>query len=144
MDVFAVILLVLGLVALAIWSKHLREGKQMQIRKIIHDERMRAMDKGISLDDLDHEGMVRELAQMSEATRMLESDTRKYLVWIRVAALCFGLLFLFGGIGIAAGFPLVDNADCKGMGPIGLIPGLIGVGLLLFTGLCRGYEKKLN
>ena len=144
MDVLAAILLVLGLVALVVWSRHLREAKQMQIRKIIHEERMIAMEKGIPFETLDHEGMTRELAQMNEKTRMLESDMKRNVMWIRLSALCFGLLFLFGGIGIAAGFPLVGEAEIKEMWSVGLIPALIGIGLLLFNGLCRGYEKRLG
>ena len=144
MDVFAVILLVLGLVALAIWSRHLREAKQMQIRKIIHEERMRAMEKGIPVEDLDHEGMARELAQMNEGTRMQGSDANRNVMWIRISALCFGLIFLLGGAGVVAGFPLVGDPEFQTMWPMGFIPALIGLGLLLFHGLTRGYEKKLN
>jgi hypothetical protein len=144
MEVFAVILLVLGLAALALWSRHLREAKQMQIRKIMHDERMVAMEKGIPFQELDHDGMARELTSLSEGSRMPESEMKKNLIWIRLAALCFGLLFLFGGIGVTAGFPLVGDAEARGMWPLGLIPALIGIGLLLFHGLCRGYDKKLN
>lgn len=144
METLAVILLILGLVALAIWSKHLRDGKQMQIRKIIHEERMTAMEKGIPFEDLDHETMGRELAQMSEKARILEADTSNYMTWIRVCALCFGLLFLLGGIGIAVGFQFVHDAEVQGMWSVGIIPALIGLGLLLFNVLCRGYEKKLN
>ncbi len=144
METFAVILLILGLVALAVWSKHQREAKQMQIRKIIHEERMTAMDKGISFEDLDHEAITLELTQMNEKARMLAPDRLSYMLWIRMSALCFGLLFLFGGVGVAVGFRLVNDPEFEPMWPIGLIPALIGLGLLLFNGLCRGYEKKMN
>ena len=144
MEVFSYILLVLGLVALAIWGKHLRGAKQMQIRKIMHEERMIAMEKGIPFKDLNHEGVTRELAQMNEETRMLHSDTKRYVMWIRLSALCFGLLFLFGGIGIGVAFPMVGDAEVREMWSVGIIPALIGIGLLLFYGLCRGYEKKLD
>jgi hypothetical protein len=55
--VFAVTVLVLGLVVPAIWRRHLRYAKQMQIRNIMHQERMIAMEKGISFDELSHENM---------------------------------------------------------------------------------------
>lgn len=144
MEVFAYILLVLGLVALAIWSKHLRGAKQMQIRKIIHEERMIAMEKGIPFEDLNHEGMARELQNMNEGPGMLGSDTKRQVMWIRLSALCLGLLFLLGGIGVTAGFPLVGDAEIQEMWSIGFIPALIGFGLLLFCGLSRGHEKKLE
>jgi hypothetical protein len=140
MEVFAVILLVLGLGALAIWSKHLRDAKQMQIHKIIHEERMRAMEKGIPIEDLNNEGMARALAQMTEGARIPGSDPKSNIMWIRVSALCLGLLFLMGGIGVAAGFPLVGDAEIQMMWSIGFIPALIGFGLLLFYGLSRRYE----
>ena len=44
----------------------------MQIRKIMHQERMIAMKKGISFEDLNHESMAQELTQMNEKTNMLE------------------------------------------------------------------------
>ncbi len=144
MDMLAVSLLILGLVALAVWARHLRGAKLMQIRKIIHEERMTAMEKGISFEDLDHEAMDGELAELNGKTGPRASEAASYMMWIRVAALCFGLLFLLGGIGVAAGFSLVDDAEFQPMWPIGIIPALIGLGLLLFYGLCRGYEKKLN
>lgn len=144
MDVLAFTLLVLGLVALAIWSRHLRDAKQMQVRKIIHEERMRAMEKGIAIEDLVHEGMARELAQMTEGARIPGSDAKSYMMWIRVSTLCLGLLFLFGGIGVTASLPLVGDPEFQVMWPLGLIPALIGIGLLLFYGMSRGHEKKLD
>jgi len=66
------------------------------------------------------------------------------MIWIRISALCFGLIFLFGGIGVAVGLTLVGDIEMKAMWPLGLIPALIGLGLLIFNGLSRGYEKKLN
>ena len=144
MEVLAYVLLVLGLVGLAIWGKHLREAKQMQIRKIIHEERMIAMEKGIPFEDLNHEGMARELEMMTDSTRLQESGARRQVMWIRVCALCFGLLFLFGGIGVVVGFPMIEDPEFQTMWPMGLIPSLIGLGLLLFYGLGRGYENRLG
>jgi len=144
METLAFMLLIVGLAGLAIWSRHLRGAKQMQIRKIIHEERMTAMEKGISFDDLQHETMAGELAAMSEKRSPRLSESANTMMWIRVATLCFGLLFLLGGIGTAVGLRLVDDAEYQVMWPLGIIPSLIGFGLLLFYGLCRGYEKKLN
>lgn len=144
MDLFAVILLILGIVALGIWSRQLRQRKQMQLRDIIHTERMRAMEKGVPFDSLDHEGMTQELAKMNEETQPMESNTNRSVLWIRLYALCLGLLFLFGGLAVVAGFPLVGDPEIKMMWPMGFIPGLIGLGLLLFYGLSRGYEKRLS
>jgi hypothetical protein len=144
MEVLGYTLLILGLIALGMLSKHLRGRKQIQIRQIIHNERMRAMEKGIPFSDLDHESMARELAQMNEESGNMESNTNRSVVWIRLYALCLGVLLLFGGIGIAAGFPLVGNEEFRTFWAIGFIPALMGLGLLIFYGLSRGYEKKLS
>ena len=144
MDVLAVILLILGLGALAVWNKHLREAKLTRIRDIMHQERITAMEKGIPLENLDHGGMAQELSQTNGSRSMLESDMNRNVIWIRLSALCLGILFLFGGIAVVAGFPMVGDAEVQAMWPIGFIPGLIGLGLLLFFGLSRGYENKLR
>jgi len=139
MDVIGFTLLVLGLVALGIWSKHLRGRKQIQIRQIIHDERMRAMEKDISFSDLNHESMARELAQMNEESGNMESNTKRSILWIRLYALCIGILLLFGGTGIVAGFRLVEDEECRAFWATGFIPILMGLGFLIFYGLSRGY-----
>jgi hypothetical protein len=144
MDMLAVILLILGLWALAVWNKHLREARQMQIRDIMHKERITAMEKGIPFKDLNHGGMAGELSQVNGSRSMLEHDMNRNVIWIRLSALCLGILFLFGGIAVAAGFPMVGDAEIQAMWPMGLIPGLIGLGLLLFFGLSRGYENRLK
>ena len=144
MDVLSFILLILGLFTLGIWSKQLRGRNQFQLRQIIHKERMRAMEKGISFSDLDHECMTQELAQMNEETGKMESNTNRSILWIRLYALCLGILFLFGGIGMVAGFPLIENEDFRAFWAVGFIPALMGLGLLIFYGLSRGYDKKLS
>jgi len=144
MDLLAVTLLILGIIALGIWSRQLRLRRQMQLRDIVHDERMKAMDKGVPFEALEHESITRELAQMTEETHTMGSNTNTSVLWLRLYALCLGLVFLFGGIGVVAGFPLIGDAEARGMWPIGFIPTLVGLGLLLFYGLSRGYEKRLD
>jgi hypothetical protein len=144
MDMLAITLLILGIIALGIWRKQLRQRRQMQLHDIIHSERMKAMDKGVPFEALEHESMTTELARMNEEIHTMGSDRNTSVQWIRLYALCLGLLFLFGGIAVVAGFPLIEDADMQVMWPIGFIPTLIGLGLLLFYGLSRGYEKRLN
>jgi hypothetical protein len=144
MEFLSVVILILGIFALGLWSRHLRERKQNKIREIVHNERMRAMEKGVPFSDLDHAGMTREIERMNEETRIMESKTSKSVLWIRLNALCLGLLFLFGGIGIVAGFPLVGNEEFRMFWSVGFIPVLIGLGLLIFYGLSRGYEQRLQ
>ena len=142
MDVLGYVLLILGLIGLGIWSKHLRGRKQIQLREIIHNERMRAMEKGIPFSDLNHESMAQELAQMNEESGNMVSNTQRSVLWIRLYALCLGILLLFGGIGIVVGFPLVGDEEFRSFWACGFIPALMGFGLLIFYGLSRGYVKK--
>lgn len=144
MDVLAFTLLVLGIAGLVIWSRHLREAKQMRIRDHIHKERMIAMEKGVPMKDLGHEEMAAGLAPVDGNSEIHGSLARRNVIWIRFSALCLGLIFLFGGIGVAVSLSMVTDGEVKGMWPLGLIPTLIGFGLLLFYGLCRGYEQRLG
>ncbi|MBU0753973.1 MAG: hypothetical protein KJ645_02460 [Planctomycetes bacterium] len=144
METYAVTLLVLGLVALAIWSKHLRDAKLTQIRNVIHEERMKAMEKGIPFENLQHDGLTGELSQLKAGAGMHGADARQFMLWIRVSALCFSLLFIFGGIGSLIGLRLVSKPEAQGMWPLSFIPALTGFGLLEFYGLCRGHEKNLS
>lgn len=43
----------------------------MQIRKIIHQEKMIAMENGTSFEDLNHKSMAQELTQMNVRTNIL-------------------------------------------------------------------------
>lgn len=142
MDVLAVTMLILGLVALAVWRNHLHASKRMQIQKIIHEERMMAMEKGVAIEDLKHESLNQDITK-DGVDNGLEQHGSKSLMWVRICSLCFGLIFFFGGVGMTIGFPLASDEEIKGMWSMGLIPVLIGIGLLLFYGLSKGYENKL-
>lgn len=144
MEFIGFVFLVLGIIALGLLSKHLRGRKQIQIRQIIHNERMRAMEKGLPFSDLDHEGMMQELAQLNGESRNMETNTKRSVLWIRLYALCLGILFLFGGIGMVAGFSLMKDQEFSAYWSAGFIPALMGLGLLIFYGLSSGYDKKLS
>ena len=64
--------------------------------------------------------------------------------WVRLTALALGLTCVFGGAGMMPGFYFVNDPEASGMWPLGLIPVLIGVGLLLFVRLSRGLAEKTN
>jgi hypothetical protein len=110
----------------------------------MHEERMTAMEKGIPFEDLQHEDMAQALARVNGDSEMPKPGGLVQVLWIRMATLCFGLLFLFGGIAVTAGFPLVKDPEYQAVWPVGLIPVLVGLGLLIFCGMCRSYEAKLK
>ena len=64
--------------------------------------------------------------------------------WVRLVALALGLTCFFGGAGMMPGFYFVSDPEASGMWPLGLIPVLIGVGLLLFVRLSSGLAEKIN
>ena len=55
-----------------------------------------------------------------------------------------GLGGLFGGAGSALGHYLEPDPEVTGLWPLGLIPIFIGIGLLLFVRLSRGFADKMN
>ena len=50
-----------------------------------------------------------------------------------------GLVFLFGGVGVLAGLRWVLVPEASELWPLGFIPVMVGLGLLLFHQLTRGY-----
>jgi hypothetical protein len=124
-----------GWAGLVILAKHLRNRNRLRTREMIHKERMLAMEKGVPLGELpDHLSQ----AENGEGESYLPNI---YGDWDRKIALGLGLVVLFGGIGTAIGFLLIpaslDPEKLRGLASMGLIPTLIGVGLLLYYRLSR-------
>jgi hypothetical protein len=124
-----VVLLTLATTAgLLVWARHLKEGKRLALREMIHRERMAALEKGVALPELP-----------ADPAPAGASD---HLVR---AARLGGLVLLFGGIGLTAAlfFIPLDPAleDLHHMASMGLLPFFIGLGLLLYTWLDRGSRR---
>lgn len=98
---------------------------RLRHRHMVHLERMAAIDKGVfeptSGDD--------------EMTENPSTDAQRIdsFTWFRITSLGFGLLFLFGGVGVLAGLASVDNDELQSLSTLGLIPIMAGFGLLLFS-----------
>ncbi len=144
MGMFAITLLVLGLLGASILRRHLHEAKLLRLREIVHKERMVAMERdlpvsdavGTRIDSLLGEG------QGADARHARVNSASGH--WVRLTALALGLSSLFAGIGILPGFHFVSDADLSGMWSIGLIPIFVGTGLLIFYGLSKRLVEKMN
>ena len=58
-----------------------------------------------------------------------------------MAALCLGLTSFLGGLGLTFGLHVQTDPGIAGMWGIGLVPTLIGIGLLLFVRLFKNFEQ---
>ena len=63
MEFLAVVVLVLGLIGASMLRRHLREAKQIRLRQIIHEERLKAMEHNVPLPDVDDAGLARQLEE---------------------------------------------------------------------------------
>jgi hypothetical protein len=129
------VILILGLIALSILRKHLLAHKQLRLREILHQERLKAMETEMPLPELpidDH----RLLAAGAGPAR--NGPTLSAILWVRLVSLCLGLFLCFGGMGICLGFSASGDGEMSRIWTVGLIPALAGIGLLLFYRLSRG------
>jgi hypothetical protein len=104
------------------------EARSLKLRELLHRERLAAMDKGVPLPEIPLEEEADPVWLRPEAERMRAA-------WLRRAALFLGLLFLFGGLGMAAGFYWAPDRGFHAMWTLGFIPTLSGGGLLLYAAL---------
>lgn len=102
------------------------EARSLKLRELLHRERMAAIEKGVPLPEIPAEEEADPVWLRSEAERMRAA-------WLRRTALILGLLFLFGGLGMCAGFYWAPDRGFNGMWTLGLIPAMSGLGLLLYA-----------
>lgn len=140
----AITLLILGLFAATILRRHLRQAKRLRLREILHQERMTAMERGLPVPDADTAKIDSLLADGDGADGNPERMSGASVHWVRLTALALGLTCVFGGAGMMPGFYYVNDPEASGMWPLGLIPVLIGVGLLLFVRLSKGLAEQMN
>ena len=142
-EFFATVLLILGLIAAAIWRRHLHDSKLLKLREMIHAERMHNMESNPSsaANDQELDGLLLDYAKREPRSL----NPAAAVAWVRLIALCVGLAGLFGGIGVAIGmFAVTSDPEITGMWSMGIIPTAIGLGLLMFYYLSRNYSVPLN
>jgi hypothetical protein len=139
----------LGVAALLIVRKHLFDAKRLRLLELLHEERERALEKDLPLPTLEDGSL---LGTWREPT----DGHSRGILWLRLTALCIGLFMLVGGIGAVMGLALLPapfvaamldgmgghggNAQAGQLGApwsLGLIPTMMGGGLLLFYYLSR-------
>ena len=120
-----------AVVLIVIW--HLRNKRRLETERLIHEERMKAMEKGVPLP---------EFPQLSEEARMQQFD--KVFTppninprWpLGVGALC-----VFGGMGFVVAMMLSGDSELQKLWSMGLMGVFFGVGLFLYYYLTRTRES---
>ena len=112
------------IVLIVIW--HLRSNRNIEKMRIVHEERMKAMEKGIPLP---------EFPDIDQHEARLEiQPMRLNPKW----PLGLGAIFVMGGIGLMVAFLLSNDPDW-GLGLLGVF---FGFGLVLYYYLTRTPEQK--
>jgi hypothetical protein len=140
----ALTLLILGFVGASIWRRHLYQAKLLRLREISHTERMAAMERDLPVPQSDPSGVGALLGDDERTDTSRELVNGAGVRWIRFVALALGLTSLFGGLGALPGLYYQADQEASGMWPIGLIPVMVGVGLLIFVLLSRGLAEQLG
>lgn len=120
-----IVIVVFGFLFLNLIKRALDDHKRMKLREMIHHERTLAMEKNIPMEDIELDS---ELLFDKEP----RPTRRDGVVWLRLLALFLGLALFFGGIGMCIAFTMSTHPDLTQVWLIGLIPSMVGLGLLLF------------
>jgi hypothetical protein len=117
-----------AMLCIVIWS--LRSKANMEKLRIAHEERMKAMEKGIPLP---------------EFPDLKNGDSRIEITPIRVNPrwpLGLGAVFVLLGLGFIAAMMLSSDAELFGLWSLGLLGIFFGVGLMLYYLLTRQSEPR--
>ncbi len=106
------------------------EARSLELRKLLHRERMTAMEKGVPLPEIPAEEEATPAWLRPEAERVRAA-------WLRRLALVLGLAAVFTGAGMCVGFYWSPDRGFHSMWTLGFVPALGGIGLLLYALLAR-------
>jgi hypothetical protein len=129
-----------GVVSLTV--KYLRHRNRLKLREIVHKERMAAIEKEIPLPELPEVTLEHLQDEKIWAGSIIGNHQMRKL------ALAIGLVLLFGGIGVSLTFAaLPDNFKIETFGlrggeAFGIIPVMIGIGLLIYYRLTKEPNQK--
>jgi len=138
MHIFFTVLLALfafffSLLIARLVQNHLRDAKLLKLREMLHKERMIALERDIQLPNDESEILFAMLEGRPEShPPTTEARAARDRV-IRLVALSLGLTTFLGGIGLTFALLVQSDADVAGTWGIGVIPTMIGIGLLLFV-----------
>lgn len=105
-----------------------RHKARVRIRELIHDERIKALDKGIPIEDLPLDPIETESEWFA---------SHSWTSAVRLSALAIGLVLSFTGVGMLVGTSLSPDSELNKIATMSLIPIMAGLGLLLFHRLTR-------
>ena len=120
---------VFGCVVVLIVIWHLRSKRRLEKEQMIHQERLKAMEKGIPLPEFPD---LSEEAKMEQFNRVFTPPTLNPK-W----PLGVGILFIFAGLGFMAAMMLSGDSELAKLWSMGLIGVFFGVGMMLFYRLTR-------
>ena len=126
---FWALILFLGCWGLLLIGRNIKEKSRRQEIELIYKERIEAMEKGLPVPDRPPESAIAQSLAASMAPRE-KTEPANGLLWIRTVSLALGLFFLFTGLGMCAGFLVLE--DYREIWAIGLIPAMAGAGFLIF------------
>jgi hypothetical protein len=130
---------VFGFAAVMLVAWHLRNKRRMEKLQIIHEERMKAMEKGIPLPEFPdlEETESRIIIGKALATN-IESKP-----WNPRWPLGVGVLLIMSGLGTSVAMRLSSDFGFNSeLWPFGLIGVFVGVGMFLFYALTRTPSNK--
>lgn len=130
---------VLGFAAVLLIALHLKNKRRLEKFKIIHEERMKAMEKGIPLPEFpDLEETKSKIFIGGAIGRPAEGRP-----WNPRWPLGVGALLIMGGLGTSVAMRMSsDFAFHSELWPFGLIAVFVGVGMFLFYYLTRSPSDK--
>ncbi|HVS63850.1 MAG TPA: hypothetical protein VMT85_10170 [Thermoanaerobaculia bacterium] len=122
--------------ALFVVREHLKHKKRLEVRAMIHRERLAAIEKGLSPMEIQPATGDELVSGSGGVAAGLAGSSPLDLRRVGKVALGAGLVLLMGGIGYVVGFALVpetrETLGMRALAPLGAIPAMTGIGLLLF------------
>jgi hypothetical protein len=137
---FAFVLLVLGVLALGVIERSVRDRQRLRLEEMAHRERMLALEKGMPVSDIPGATDLDAWLDDAWAHTFFDGD------WDRRAALGAGLVMLFAGAGALLFAWLApaasgDAAALKVAAGLGVIPFMASIGMLLYYRLSAPRER---
>ena len=127
---------VFGFATVLLVAWHLRGKRRLEKLSIIHEERMKAMEKGIPLPEFPELSETESVLGKALATNI---ETRP---WNPRWPLGVGVLLIMGGLGASVTMKLSEWDFHNELWSFGLIGVFLGVGMFLFYGLTRTPQDK--
>lgn len=126
----------LGLLAFLLIGWHLRQLRTLKLMEMRHRERLAAIEKGLAVPE-----PPREPESMIVIGGVGNGGTGSY----ERAALASGLVLTLGGAGFLVALSVMAQiqnlSKLAAIAVLGLIPMLVGAGLLLYVVLCRRLDR---